>query len=158
MMTTGVSRIAAFSAARVQRVPAAPAALAWSASSSDPERARAPVTRGIPALLVAGEAVGDQLKRTKSQLAAVQLISRSVLAAGGGAMLAGRSRQRPLLRAGEPVGGSLAGAYGGLPWHTPGCQQVRARRLRRSRRGCAGPGCRGLACAPGKALLTAPRQ
>lgn len=110
MTATGVSRIAAFSAATGQPVPAAPAAPAWPASSSDPERARAPVTRGIPALLVAGEAVGDQLKRTKSQLAAVQLISRFALAAGGGAMLAGRSRQRSLLGAGEPVGGSLAGA------------------------------------------------
>jgi uncharacterized membrane protein len=118
MMATGVSRIAAFSAAKGQRVPAAPAAQAWPASSSDPQRARAPLTRGIPALLVAGEAVGDHLNRTKSQLVPVQLIARFALAAGGGATLVGRSRQRPLLGAAVPVGGSLVGVYGGLPGRT----------------------------------------
>ena len=118
MMATGVSRIAAFGAATGSRVPTAPAAPAWPASSSDPERVRAPVTRGIPALLVAGEAVGDQLNRTKSRLVAVQLIPRFARAAGGGALLAARSRQRPPLGAAVPAGGSLAGVYGGLPWRT----------------------------------------
>ena len=62
--------------------------------------------------------MSDQLKRTKSRLIPVQLIPRFVLAARGGALLAARSRQRTLLAAGMPVGGSLAGAYGGLPWRT----------------------------------------
>ena len=118
MMVTGGLRIAALGAATGSRVPAAPAALAWPGTSSDPARIRAPVTRGISALLVAGEAVSDQLKRIKSRLVPVQLIPRFVLAAGGGALLAARSRQRPLLAAGVPIGGSLAGAYGGLPWRT----------------------------------------
>jgi uncharacterized membrane protein len=117
MMATGVSRIAALGVATGSRVPAAPAALAWP-TPSDPARIRAPVTRGISALLVAGEVVGDQLKRIKSRLVPVQLIPRFVLAAGGGALLAARSRQRPLLAAGVPIGGSLAGVYGGLPWRT----------------------------------------
>jgi uncharacterized membrane protein len=103
---------------RVHGFPAAPAALAWPATPSDPAWVRAPVTRGISALPVAGEAVGDQLKRTKSPLVPVQLILRFVLAAGGGALLATRSRQRILLAAGVSVGGSLAGAYGGLLWRT----------------------------------------
>jgi uncharacterized membrane protein len=60
--------------------------------------------------------VGDQLNRTKSRLVPVQLIPRFVLAAGGGALLAGRSRQRPLLGAGVSIGGSLVGVYGGLLW------------------------------------------
>jgi hypothetical protein len=67
MMVTGVSRIAAFGVATGSRVPAAPAALAWPATPSDPARVRAPVTRGISALLVADEAVSGQLKRTKSR-------------------------------------------------------------------------------------------
>jgi hypothetical protein len=85
MMVTGVSRIAAFGVATDSRVPAAPAALAWPATSSDPAWVRAPLTRGISALLVAGQAVGDQLNRTKSRLVPVQLIPPFVLAAGGGA-------------------------------------------------------------------------
>jgi len=117
MMATGVSRIAAFGAATGPRVPAAPAALAWPATSSDPAWVRAPLARGISALLVADEAVGDQLNRTKSRLVPVQLIPRLVLA-GGGALLAARSRQRPLPGAAVPAGGSLAGVYGGLPWRT----------------------------------------
>jgi uncharacterized membrane protein len=118
MMVTGVLRIAAFGAATGSRVSAAPAAPAWPASSSDPAWARAPATRGISALLVAGEAVGDQLTRTKSRLVPAQLIPRFVLAAGGGALLAARSRQRPLPGAAVPAGGSLAGVYGGLLWRT----------------------------------------
>ena len=66
MMVTGVSRIAAFGVATGSRVPAAPAALAWP-TPSDPARIRAPVARGISALLVADEAVSGQLKRTKSR-------------------------------------------------------------------------------------------
>ncbi len=62
--------------------------------------------------------MGDQLKRTKSRLVPVQLISRFVLAAGGGALLASRSRQRPLLGAAVSIGGSLVGVYDGLPWRT----------------------------------------
>ena len=62
--------------------------------------------------------MGDQLNRTKSRLVPVQLIPRFVLAAGGGALLAARSRQRPLLGAGVSIGGSLAGVYDGLPWRT----------------------------------------
>jgi uncharacterized membrane protein len=62
--------------------------------------------------------VGDQLTRTKSRLVPVQLIPRFVLAAGAGALLAARSRQRPLLGAAVPAGGSLAGVYGGLLWRT----------------------------------------
>jgi len=118
MMATGVSRIAALGAATGPRVPAAPAAPAWPASPSDPAWVRAPVTRGISALLLAGETVDDQLKRTKSRLVPVQLIPRLVPAAGAGALLAARSRQRPLSGAGMSIGGSLAGVYGGLPWHT----------------------------------------
>jgi uncharacterized membrane protein len=118
MMATDVLRIAAFGAATGARVSAAPAALAWSASPSDPAWFRGPLTRGISALLVAGEAVGDQLKRIKSRLVPVQLIPRLVLAAGGGAMLAARSRQRPLLGAGVSIGGSLIGVHGGLLWRT----------------------------------------
>jgi uncharacterized membrane protein len=113
MMVTGVLRIAALGVATGSRVPAAPAALAWPATSSDPARVRAPVTRGISALLVAGEAVSDQLKRTKSRLVPVQLIPRFVLAAGG-VLLAARSRQRPLLGPAVLIGGSLAGVYGGF--------------------------------------------
>jgi uncharacterized membrane protein len=118
MMATGVLRIAAFGAATGSRVSAAPAALAWPATSPDPAWVRAPLTRGISALLVAGEAVGDQPNRTKTRLVPVQLIHRFVLAAGGGALLAARSRQRPLRGAGVSIGGSLAGVYGGLPWPT----------------------------------------
>jgi uncharacterized membrane protein len=62
--------------------------------------------------------VGDQLTRTKSRLVSAQLIPRLVLAAGGGALLAARPRQRPPLGAGVPAGGSLAGVYGGLLWRT----------------------------------------
>jgi short subunit dehydrogenase len=62
--------------------------------------------------------VGDQLNRTKSRLVPVQLIPRFVLAAGGSALLAARPRQRPPLGAAVPAGGSLAGAYGGLPRRT----------------------------------------
>jgi uncharacterized membrane protein len=116
MMATGVLRIAAFGAATGSRVSAAPAALAWRATSPDPAWVRAPLTRGISALLVAGEAVGDQLNRTKSRLVPVQLIPRFVLAAAGGALLAARSRQRPLSGAGVLIGGSVAGVYGGLLW------------------------------------------
>jgi uncharacterized membrane protein len=79
MMVTGVLRIALFGAATGSRVSAAPAALAWSATPSDPAWLRAPLTRGISALLVAGEAVGDQLNRTKSRLVPVQLIPDSSL-------------------------------------------------------------------------------
>jgi uncharacterized membrane protein len=118
MMVTGVLRIAASGAATGSRVPAAPAALAWPATPSDPAWVRAPVTPGISALPGAGEAVSDQLKRAKNRLVPVQLIPRFVLAAGGGALLAARSRQRPLLGAAVPVGGSLAGVYGGLLWRT----------------------------------------
>jgi uncharacterized membrane protein len=157
MMATGVSRIAAFGAATGSRVPAAPAALAWPATSSDPAWVRAPLTRGTSALLVAGEAVGDQLTRTKSRLVPVQLIPRLVLAAGGGALLAARPRQRPLLGAGVPVGGSLAGVYGGLLWRTWAAGKS-GRDAYGAVGGCAGPRCRGLVRAPGKALLTAPRQ
>jgi uncharacterized membrane protein len=88
MMVAGVLRVAAFGAATGSRVLAAPAALAWSATSSDPAWVRAPLTCGISALLVAGEAVDDQLNRTKSRLVPVQLIPRFVLATGGGALLA----------------------------------------------------------------------
>ena len=88
MMATGVSRTAALGAATGSRVSAAPAALAWSATSSDPAWVRAPLTRGISALLIAGETVSDQLNRTKSRLVPVQLIPRLVRAAGGGALLA----------------------------------------------------------------------
>jgi uncharacterized membrane protein len=94
MMATGVLRIAAFGAATGARVSAAPAALAWRATSPDPAWVRAPLTRGISALLVAGETVGDQLNRTKSRLVPVQLIPRIVLAVGGGALLAARSHNR----------------------------------------------------------------
>jgi uncharacterized membrane protein len=118
MIATGVVRIAAFGAATGSRVSAAPAALAGRATSSDPAWVRPPLTRGISALLVAGEAVGDQLNRTKSRLVPVQLIPRFVLAAAGGALLAARSRQRPLSGAGVSIGGSLAGVYGGLLWRT----------------------------------------
>jgi hypothetical protein len=118
MTVTGVSRIAAFGAATGSRVPAAPAAPAWPATPSDPAWIRAPLTRGISALAGAGEAAGDQLTRTKSRLVPVQLIPRFVLAAGGGALLAARPRQRPPLGAAVPAGGSLAGAYGGLLWRT----------------------------------------
>jgi len=117
MMVTGVLRIAAFGAATGSRVSAAPAALSWSATPSDPAWLRAPLTRGISALLVAGEAVGDQLNRTKSRLVPVQLIpirpcrrrrchaSRPVAAATP-------------LGAGVSIGGSLVGVYGGLLWRT----------------------------------------
>ena len=118
MMATGVLRIAAFGAATGSRVSAAPAALAWPAASSDPAWVRAPLTSGISALLVADEAVGDQLNRTKSRLVPVQLIPRFVFAAGGGSLLAVRSRQRPLLGAAVSIGGSLAGVHGGWPWRT----------------------------------------
>ena len=117
MMATGVLRTAAFGAATGSRVPAAPAAPARPATSSDPAWVRAPLTRGISALLVAGETAGDQLNRAKSRLVPVQLIPRLVLA-GGGALLAARSRQRPLPGAAVPAGGSLAGVYGGLLWRT----------------------------------------
>jgi uncharacterized membrane protein len=79
MMVTGVLRIAAFGASTGSRVSAAPAALAWSATPSDPAWLRAPLTRGISALLVADEAVGDQLNKTKSRLVPVQLIPDSSL-------------------------------------------------------------------------------
>jgi uncharacterized membrane protein len=117
MMVTGVSRIAAFGVATGSRVPAAPAALAWP-TPSDPARIRAPVTRGISALLVAGEAVSGQLKRTKSRLVPVQLISRFVLAAPRWCPASRPVAAATLLAAGVPIGGSLAGVYGGLPWRT----------------------------------------
>jgi len=62
--------------------------------------------------------VGDQPNKTKSRPVPVQLIPRFVLATGGGALPAARSRQRPLLGAGVSIGGSLAGVYGGLLWRT----------------------------------------
>ena len=62
--------------------------------------------------------MGDQLNKTKSRPVPVQLIPRFVLATGGGALPAARSRQRPLLGAGVLIGGSLAGVYGGLLWRT----------------------------------------
>lgn len=70
------------------------------------------------------EAAGDQLNRTKSRLVPVQLIPRSVLAAGGGTPPAARSRQRPLSGAGVSTGGSLVGVYGRSPWRTWAADKV----------------------------------
>ena len=58
-MVTGVSRIAAFGAATGPRVPAAPAALAWPATSSDPAWVRAPVVGVYGGLLWRTWAAGE---------------------------------------------------------------------------------------------------
>jgi hypothetical protein len=157
MTVTGVSRTAAFGAATGSQVPAAPAAPAWPATPSDPAWIRAPTTRGISALLVADETAGDQLNRTRAGWSRSSSSPDSSLPPavvpcwppGRGSDPAGRCSAgwRLARRRVRPIALAYLGG-----------RQVRARRPRRRRRGCAGPRCRGLVRAPGKALLTAPHQ
>jgi hypothetical protein len=100
------------------RVSAAPAALVWSASSSDPQWVRAPVTRGIFGTARCRRGGGRSAKEDQEPAGPSPAHPRFVLAAGGGALLASRSRQRPLLGAAVSIGGSLVGVYDGLPWRT----------------------------------------
>ena len=123
MKTNELVKVAVFGAATGARVSAAPTALAWSASSSDPAWLHSPIARGVTTLFSGGEAVGDQLARTKSRTVREQLIPRLVLAAGGGALLARRWQEPVLLGAAVAAGGSLIGVYGGLQWRTWAARQ-----------------------------------
>ncbi len=118
MKTNELVKVAVFGAATGARVSAAPTALTWSASSTDPAWLQTPIARGVATLAAAGEAVGDQSARAKSRTVPESLIPRLVVAAGSGALLARRSRHPLLLGAAVALGGSLIGAYGGLQWRT----------------------------------------